>query len=444
MSALRVLHYGDEALGRLLDRRPAFDPSVVSSVTATIQDVMNRGAEAVLEHTRRYDASGIESLFVDLSELPSSLTTEQAGAVRAAIERVRDFHQVQLDTLTEGWTQIGRGWGWRTYSQERENARETGMIGQRMLPVSSAGIYVPGGKANYPSSVVMNVVPSLIAGVERIVVATPPDREGRVSPAVLFACRELGVDAVLKAGGASAIAAMALGIDGLPRVDVVAGPGNKYVNEAKRQLWGTVGLDCYAGPSEVCVLADDTANARFAAWDLVAQVEHAPDNLGVLVTIYKEKCDEILAEVDEILLTTPRSDTVRRSLAENGVAVVCSSVADAVAVVERLAPEHLALHVADPTELLPLLSSAGAVMMGPWTAQSVADYCEGPSHTLPTSGAARFASPVSVATFLRTQSVSMLEEEDARDLAPIAQAFAQMEGLPAHGEDAQTRAKDGQ
>jgi histidinol dehydrogenase len=381
-----------------------------------------------------------ESLFVPTVD--ADLPDAHKQAIRTAIERVMEFHQVQLDTLTEGWTELGSGWGWRTYSHEHEDGSESGMIGQRMLPVLSAGVYVPGGRADYPSSVVMNVVPAQIAGVERIVVATPPDKAGNVSPAVLFACHELGVENVLLAGGASAIAAMALGIEGLSRVDVIAGPGNKYVNEAKRQLWGVVGLDSYAGPSEICVFADDSANVVFAAADLIAQVEHAPDNVGVLVTTSQETCDEVIAEVERQLLSAPRANVIRQALMEHGVAVVCTSIADAVTTINRVAPEHLALHSINATELLPLVTSAGAVMMGPWTAQSVGDYCEGPSHTLPTSGAARFASPVSVLTFLRLQSVSMLDQEDAVALAPTVEAFAALEGLPAHGEAARIRAVD--
>jgi histidinol dehydrogenase len=256
---------------------------------------------------------------------------------------------------------------------------------------------------------------------------------------VRFACKELGIETVLKAGGASAIAAMALGIEGVERVDVIAGPGNKYVNEAKRQLWSTVGLDSYAGPSEVCILADDSANIAFAAADLIAQVEHAPDNVAMLVALSQEACDAVIGEIERQLLTAPRAHIVRQALTDLGVAVVCKTLEEAVEVINGFAPEHLALHVQSPEALLPQITNAGAVMMGPWTAQSVADYCEGPSHTLPTSGAARFASPVGVQTFLKLQSVSMLEQEDAVDLAPVAGAFADMEGRPAHGHAAKLR-----
>jgi histidinol dehydrogenase len=439
VSVLRVYSPQDDGLRRFFDRRPTFDAGLVASVAETLRAVSERGAAAVLEHTRRFDAPGLESLLVEPSDGNYELSQTHKDAIRAAIERVTAFHEVQLETLTEGWTHVGSGWAWRTFSDDE---RETGMAGQRLISVASAGIYVPGGKADYPSSVVMNVVPAKVAGVERIVVATPPGEGGGVSPAVMFACRELGVDTVLNAGGASAIAAMALGIEGLDRVDVIAGPGNKYVNEAKRQLWGTVGLDSFAGPSEVCVFADDDANPAFAAADLIAQVEHAPDNVGLLVTLSRAKCDEIVAEVERQLLQAPRAGIVRQALMENGAAVVCPSIEGAVDVINRFAPEHLAMHIVGAEAILPSIKNAGAVMLGTWTAQSVGDYCEGPSHTLPTSGAARFASPVGVQTFLKLQSVSMLEEEDAKDLAPIAQAFAEMEGLPAHGHAASVRAQD--
>lgn len=427
MSLVNVYRFGDPSLSRFIDRRPSFDPSLVRSVAQTIEEVEKRGADAVLEHTRRFDAPVIERLF---AETTATVSDDQAEAIRTAIARVTEFHEVQLETLTEGMTQVGDGYGWRTFSNDE---RESGMVGQRLLPVASAGIYVPGGKANYPSSVVMNVVPARVAGVERIVVATPPNKHGEVSPAVLFACKELGVETVLMAGGASAVAAMALGIDGLERVDVVAGPGNMYVNEAKRQLWGTVGLDAYAGPSEVCVVVDESADARCAALDLLTQVEHAEDNVAMLVGTSDVVVESVLTEAESILAQAARSQTILHALRDHGVAVVCDSLPQAIDLVNRFAPEHLALHVEDPATILQLVRNAGAVMMGKWTAQSVGDYCEGPSHTLPTSGAARFASPINVTTFMRFQTVSLLESEDAAELAPIAQAFAEIEGLPLHG-----------
>lgn len=432
MSLCPVLRFGDPALARWYDRKPSFDATLVRSVAQTIEEVSLRGAEAVLEHTRRFDSSSCDSV---IAEIPKEvdLPEEHQNAIRSAIERVTAFHEIQLETLTEGMTALGDGWGWRAFSDDE---RESGMVGQRLLPMASAGIYVPGGKAAYPSSVVMNVVPARVAGVQRIVVATPPAKDGSIPAPVLFACRELGVDAVLNAGGASAIAATALGIDGCDRVDVIAGPGNRYVNEAKRQLWGTVGLDSYAGPSEVCVVVDEGSDARSAALDLLTQIEHAEDNVAVLVGLSQASVDRVLEEVDSLLVTATRSASMVRALQDQGVAIVCETIDEACEAVNRFAPEHLALHVEDPQVFLQQVRNAGAVMMGRWTAQSIADYCEGPSHTLPTSGGARFASPVNVMTFLRLSSVSMLEQEDAAHLAPIAKAFGEMEGLPLHGQAA--------
>ena len=440
MNLCPIVPYGDPSLGKWMNRRPVFDPDLAKTVADIIVDVEKRGAQAVLEQTQRFSSPEVSNLIVRPAEqkFDDVLSSEHQDAIITAIERVTDFHQIEIETLTEGWTKLAHGWGWRTYSHERDN-EESGMIGQRLLPVRSAGIYVPGGNAEYPSSVVMNVVPAIVAGVRRIVVATPPRSDGTVSPAVLFACDKLDVEAVLLAGGASAVAAMALGIDGVQRVDVVAGPGNRYVNEAKRQLWGAVGLDFYAGPSEVCVVADDSAHPKLAAADLLCQVEHAPDNVAVLVALSHAVAEAVLHSANDLLAFADRRDVMRSALSDNGVAIVCADEKEACRAVDGFAPEHLALHVGNPLHYLDNIHNFGAAMMGPWTPQSVADYCEGPSHTLPTSGAARFTGALSVSTFLRSQSVSMLEEEDAKDLVSTAKAFAEMEGLAMHGQDATLR-----
>ncbi|MCH8980095.1 MAG: histidinol dehydrogenase [Armatimonadetes bacterium] len=433
MSLLRQLRPGDIALLRWLDRRPVFDPALTKTVAEIIAQVGEGGAAAVLQHTRRFDAPAIESLYVvyDLYDL-SVLSKEHKATIDEAIERVTDFHELQLETLTEGMSELPAGWGWRTSAHEDDDGEETGMAGQRLLPVQSAGIYVPGGKADYPSSVVMNVVPAKVAGVDRIVVATPPREDGSVSPAVVYACQELGVEKVLMAGGASAVAAMALGLEDFPRVDVIAGPGSKYVNEAKRQLWGAVGLDSYAGPSEICVVADDKANVKFAAADFLTQIEHAEDNVGLLVVTSGVTADKIDGEIRKQLQGAKRAETMKKALADNCACVIAGNMGEVQEVVNRFAPEHLALLVEDPTKLAEGIRNAGAIMMGPYTPQSIGDYAEGPSHTLPTSGAARFASPVNVMTFLKFQSVSMLEKKNVELLAPTVAAFGEMEGLPQH------------
>ncbi len=438
MSLLPVVRYGDPELARWLDRSPSFEPGLLSVVSEIIADVRSRGAEAVLELSRRFDSALVDSLFVTDEEIADAVVgPEVEAALKTAIERVREFHEVQLEVLTAEWEKLPSGWGWRT---DATDAEDTGFEGQRMLPMARVGVYVPGGLASYPSSVVMNVVPATVAGVGWTVVATPTRKDGTVCPEVLIACRELGVDLVLKAGGASAVAAMALGIEGLPRVDKIVGPGNAYVNEAKRQMWGAVGLDGYAGASEVAVYADASVDPRWAAADLLCQLEHAPDNVGMLVCRSEEDLQMILLAIDEQVIKSARSDVLRRSVGERSCAVLVSGDEEAVEVLNRFAPEHVSLLVENAAEVAQGVASSGCVLIGPHTPQSAGDYCSGPSHTLPTSGAARFGSPVSVVDFLRVQSVSMLTQSDLAILSPTIATLADAEGFPGHAFDAEVRA----
>jgi histidinol dehydrogenase len=279
----------------------------------------------------------------------------------------------------------------------------------------------------------MNAIPARCARVEEVFVTTPARRDGTLHPALLYALQLAGVTRAFKVGGAAAIAALALGTETVPRVDKIVGPGNRFVNEAKRQLWGQVGLDGYAGPSEVCVLADDTANAAYAAADLLTQVEHAPDNAGFLVTLSREKMSEILAEVERQVTGAPREDTMRKALAGESLAVVARDLGEALDLVNAIAPEHLTLAIQDPEAALAKVRNAGCVLMGEHTPESAGDYCLGPSHTLPTSGAARWQSPVNVLDFLKVQSIAHLTPRDLEPLIPVIEAFGEMEGFPAHG-----------
>jgi len=311
-----------------------------------------------------------------------------------------------------------------------------------MSPLSLAGVYVPGGNATYPSSVIMNAVPALVAGVPSIAVTTPARPDGTLHPAVLCALRLAGISKAFKIGGASAIAALALGTETVTRVDKVVGPGNRFVNEAKRQLWGQVGVDGYAGPSEVCVLIDDTANAAFAAADLITQVEHAPDNAGFLVALSRRKLDEVLAEVTRQVAVAPRGETISAALANESLAIVARDLSEAVDIVNAIAPEHLTLAVADPLRAMEGIRNAGCMLLGEYTPESAGDFVLGPSHTLPTSGAARFGSPVNVLDFLKVQSVTRLTRSDLLPLTPVIEAFGEMEGFPGHGFGASVRFLD--
>jgi histidinol dehydrogenase len=300
-------------------------------------------------------------------------------------------------------------------------------------------VYVPGGKASYPSSVYMNVVPAQSAGVKEIVIATPAAPDGSVSPALLVAARKLGITRILKCGGAAAVAALALGIEDMPRVDVLVGPGNTWVNEAKRQLWGTVGLTAYAGPSEVALLAFPDCDPLVAAADLITQVEHSDDNGALLVVFSQEQARDILDAAKVMVDAAPRADSLRRALAEHGAVVVCSSETEAYQAVNDYAPEHLAILGGEPEEAVTHIVNAGCIALGHWTAQSAGDYVSGPSHTLPTSGAARFGSPVNVMDFLRFQSITSLERDDILELAPTIERLSALEGFPSHGQGAEIR-----
>lgn len=433
MNLLPIYAFGDERLAKWMNRRPKYDAQLASTVASIIAEVESDGLEAVARQTRRFDAPELNSVVVTEEELSlASIAPQFFDAIQTSIERVRDFHEVQLSTLTEGWDELDLGWGWRM--DAIEDAEDTGYEGQRMLPLSSVGVYVPGGKGTYPSSVIMNVIPAQVAGVKRIIVATPPRADGTIDPAVLVACRELEVDLVVKAGGASAVAVMALGCEEFERVDKVVGPGNAYVNEAKRQLWGSVGLDSYAGPSEVAVYADGACSPEASAVDLLTQVEHAEDNVGVLICQGQEVADAVLDSAEPFLVGAEREQIMRTALRDHGVCVVVESDEQAIEMINAFAPEHLSIHCAEAAKVAQRVVNCGCILIGPNTPQSAGDFVSGPSHTLPTAGSGRFGSPVNVLDFLKVQSVSMLTASDLAELSPTIERFGEMEGFPMHGQ----------
>jgi histidinol dehydrogenase len=429
---ISVFAHDDPAFWRRLRRRPARSSEQAQAVAAIIADVEARGAEAVLESARRFDAPGLETLFASEAEIDSAaVEPDLLDALRLAIERVRDYHEVQMELITEGWEALEAGWGWRMAAWEDEEEEEHGMLGQRMLPLRRIGVYAPGGQASYPSSVIMNAVPALAAGVREIVLATPARADGSLDPAILAVCRELGIRQVVKAGGAAAIAALALGIDGLEEVEKIAGPGSSWVAEAKRQLWGVVGLDMYAGPSEVAVWCLQGAHPEFAAADLSTQVEHAEDNAALLVCSSEVQLGAVLQKVEEQAIAADRGGVIRSALAQNGLA--CWAEPERAAeIINRFAPEHLAILGEGAEAEVARIENAGAIALGDWTPQSAGDYLSGPSHTLPTSGAARFSSPVSCLDFLKVQSLSSMDRAEIAALGPAIERLARHEGFPAH------------
>lgn len=436
----------EDPFSALADRRVVLEAEVASVVAETIEDVRRRGDEALVDHAKRFDAPGLRSLMVEEWEFEAAetkLAETERDAILLSIHRVMRFHEAQLYYLTETMERVESGESRfeglpQTAYRWAEETDHGGEIGQKLVPIRHAGIYVPGGQATYPSSVIMNVCPANVAMAREVTVTTPARKDGSLSPAVLFAARHTHVNRIARVGGAAAIAALALGTESIPRADVVAGPGNRFVNEAKRQLWGSVGLDGFAGPSEVCVLADEHTNARFAAADLITQVEHASDNVAFLVCTSEEKAREILAEVEAQTASAARSETIRGAL-EHSMVIVCADLEQAIDVVNAIAPEHLSLSVEVPDLVVDRIENAGCILLGEWTPESAGDFAAGPSHTLPTSGAARFGSPVNVMTFMKFQSVVRFAKADLEELVPTIEAFGTMEGFPAHGYGATIR-----
>lgn len=424
------------------------DADLARTVRATLQAVHKNGGRAAHNSARKFDCPTLtkaQFLVSGVEMADASVSADEERAIDVAIERVQRFHQQQLDRLTQGWVKRETG-GWQWREPVRPNEPSTGTEGQRLMPLQRVGVYVPGGKADYPSSVIMNAVPALVAGVPDVFMCTPADEEGHVSAAVLVAARKLGIRSIAKVGGAAAIGLMAFGHGGwLPAnipgtrtplaplpVDKIVGPGNRYVTEAKRQVWGVVGLDGFAGPSEVCVVADGTVSAKAAAIDWLTQVEHAPDNEGILITHDRGVAEAIMREAEALLARGGRQSIMRQALAERGAVVVTASRQDALKLAGIVASEHVSLLVEDPEAALNEVRFGGCFALGEHTPQSAGDYVSGPSHTLPTSRSARFGSPVNVMDFLQFQSVSQYTTEDLASLAGVINTFGKMEGLPMH------------
>ena len=399
-------------------RQSQFDAAVETSVRATLADVQARGDTALADLTERFDGVRPAALRVPAEALAAALAgldPDLRATVEEAAANVRRFHEREMPA---SWT-LDDGDGVR--------------LGQRVSPVEIAGLYVPGGTAALPSSVVMNAVPALVAGVDRLVVCSPPTpATGLPHPVILGVCALLGLGEVYAVGGAQAVAAMAYGTATVPRVDVVVGPGNAYVATAKRLLVGQVGIDSVAGPSEVLVLADADADPTHAACDLLAQAEHDARAAAVLVTPSRALAVAVQAEVERLVPTLARADILRHSLPAFGAAVVCDSMDEALAVVDAVAPEHLVILARDPEALWARVRHAGAVFLGDASPEPVGDYYAGPNHVLPTGGTARFASALGVSVFLRRQSVLRYSAARLAATGERIARFAEAEGLDAH------------
>jgi histidinol dehydrogenase len=392
-----------------------------------ISDIRFSGDNALRDYTEKFDRVKLESFLVTESEINDAygkVDSEFISIVREAADNIRRFHEKQLRP------------SWMT---TEENGS---ILGQKITPLDSVGVYVPGGTAAYPSSVLMNVIPAKVAGVKRIVMVSPPDSEGLLPAAVLVAAKEAGVEEIYKVGGAQAIGALAYGTESIASVDKITGPGNIYVALAKREVFGDVDIDMIAGPSEIAIIADDTARADEVAADLLSQAEHDPRACSVLVTPSMKLAEEVAVEVEKQLDLLPRKDIASRSIEDYGVIYVTSSLEEAVETVNQLAPEHLEILTENGIELLGKIRHAGAIFIGRYSSEPVGDYFAGPNHVLPTNGTARFSSPLNVDDFQKKSSVIIYSEKALKDNGEKIAKFARMEGLEAHARAVELRLKN--
>lgn len=402
------------------------DETLRQTVAEIIADVRARGDEAVIEYGRRFDYPDLENLRVADEEIDAAYEAtpaELVEAVRRSVRNVRAYHEKQL-----------RG-SWMDISP-------AGMLGQIVRPIERVGVYAPAGLAPLPSSVIMTAVPAVVAGVPEVILCSVPQKDGNIHAPMLVAARESGIIKVFKASGAQAVAAMAYGTQTIPQVDKIAGPGNQFVAEAKRQVFGIVGIDMIAGPSEVVILADETANPKWLAMDLIAQAEHSPDARSILITPDRALADAVLSEVRRQRDVAARAEIVKQSLAEFGAVILARDMKEAIELVNDSAPEHLEIVVKDPAAILPLITNAGAIMLGDYTPVSLGDYAAGPSHTLPTARTARFSSGLGVDDFIKKSSIIWYSREGLADIADTVARIAESEGLQAHADSALIRLED--
>ncbi|MFP5484934.1 MAG: histidinol dehydrogenase [Gammaproteobacteria bacterium] len=407
------------------------DAAIEQRVADILADVRQRGDAAVLEYTARFDALQVPSLQAleltqaELKAAFDAIPVAQREALQSAAQRVRSYHEAQKKAC-------GESWSYRDH--------DGSLLGQKVTPLDRVGIYVPGGKAAYPSSVLMNAIPAHVAGVGEIIMVVPTPR-GEKNPLVLAAAYVAGVTRAFTIGGAQAVAALAYGTQTVPKVDKITGPGNAYVASAKKHVFGTVGIDMIAGPSEILVLADGSTPPDWVAMDLFSQAEHDELAQSILLCPDVAYIDAVQAAIDRLLPTMPRAEIIAKSLNGRGALIHTRSMEEACQISNRIAPEHLEVSSQEPHRWEPLLRHAGAIFLGAYTSESLGDYCAGPNHVLPTSGTARFSSPLGVYDFQKRSSIIEVSEAGAQILGPIAATLAYGEGLQAHAQAAEFRLK---
>jgi len=426
---IRIMKYG-ELPNEEIFARSMPTVNVADTVAEILKNVRERGDEALREYTERFDHATPESLIVTKEEMQEALdeinATDPAfiGVLEKAAANIRKFHarQVRNSFIIND---------------------EPGIVmGQKVIPVDRAGLYVPGGTATYPSTVLMDVIPAKIAGVKEVILTTPPGRDGKINPAILAAASVAGADRIVKTGGAQAIAALAYGTESVPRVDKIVGPGNAYVAEAKRQVYGTVAIDMIAGPSEILVAADGKSNPAWLAADLLSQAEHDKVASAVLVTDSMELAEKVRDELERQIPLLERSEIARESIDRNGKIIVAEDLRTVIEIANEIAPEHLELCVDNPFDYLDSIRHAGSIFLGRHCPEALGDYLAGPNHTLPTQGTARFSSPLSVDDFVKKTQYTYYTKEALARVAEDVAAFARKEGLGGHARSATIRTEE--
>ena len=419
---IKIYQYG-EVPNEEIFARDNIASNVESVVTAIIADVRARGDEALFEYTARFDKAQLTALEVSAEEIDEAFAAvepEFLDILREAAANIRQFHEKQVRN---------------SFVLNRDGV----VMGQKVTPIERVGLYVPGGTAAYPSTVLMDAIPAKIAGCEQIVIATPPGADGRVNPVILAAAKIAGVDRIFKMGGAQAVAALAYGTASVPKVDKIVGPGNAFVAEAKKQVFGRVAIDMIAGPSEILVVADSTADPRFVAADLLSQAEHDRMASAVLVTDDAAFAQAVSEELELQIPQLPRAEIARTSIDNNGKIIVADSLMKAIDIANEIAPEHLELCVDNPFDYLDAVKHAGSIFMGKHCPEALGDYFAGPNHTLPTSGTARFSSPLSVDDFVKKSQFTYFTKDALAAVADKVAYFAEKEGLHAHARSATIR-----
>lgn len=422
---IKIMKYGEVSPEEIFARGTAAT-DVSEIVRDIIDNVKENGDKALYQYCEKFDKAKLSSLEVSKEEIDEAFATVEPQFIKIlkqAAENIRNFHKQQV---RQSFILNGDGY----------------VTGQKITPIEKVGLYVPGGTAAYPSTVLMDSIPAKIAGCEEICITTPPSADGKVNPAILAAAKIAGVDRIFKIGGAQAVAALAYGTETVPKVDKIVGPGNAFVAEAKRQVFGLVSIDMIAGPSEILVIADGKSNPKFVAADLLSQAEHDKMASAVLVTDSEELAEKVSAELERQIPLLPRAEIARISIDNNGKIIVADNLFDVIDVANEIAPEHLELSVDNPFDYLDKIKNAGSIFMGRYCPEALGDYFAGPNHTLPTSGTARFSSPLSVDDFVKKSQYTYYTKETLKKSAESVAFFAEKEGLSAHARSVTVRFED--